>query len=161
MVNSSRGGGSKDTWVLEDGDDADRAGPPIADTQPPALPTCATAPGPDSSSNSSRTRWPTRMVISDAREDRPRALLAGPEPGPRRVHRPRRGGGLSLRASGHLRGHPGVSFGSGGLLAILGDTGESNGGGQALDQLTLDPQRPGSMMASMERAREGRAPYAT
>jgi uncharacterized circularly permuted ATP-grasp superfamily protein len=38
IVNSSRGGGSKDTWVLEDGDDADRAGPPIADTAPPALP---------------------------------------------------------------------------------------------------------------------------
>jgi uncharacterized circularly permuted ATP-grasp superfamily protein len=38
IVNSSRGGGSKDTWVLEDGDDADRAGPPIADTRPPALP---------------------------------------------------------------------------------------------------------------------------
>ncbi len=38
IVNSSRGGGSKDTWVLEDGDDADKAGPPIADTQPPALP---------------------------------------------------------------------------------------------------------------------------
>ncbi|HXD53166.1 MAG TPA: circularly permuted type 2 ATP-grasp protein [Solirubrobacteraceae bacterium] len=39
IVNSSRGGGSKDTWVLEDSaDDADRAGPPIADTQPPALP---------------------------------------------------------------------------------------------------------------------------
>jgi uncharacterized circularly permuted ATP-grasp superfamily protein len=38
IVNSSRGGGSKDTWVLEDGDDVDRAGPPIADTQPPALP---------------------------------------------------------------------------------------------------------------------------
>ncbi len=39
IVNSSRGGGSKDTWVLEDGDDtADRAGPPIADTAPPTLP---------------------------------------------------------------------------------------------------------------------------
>jgi uncharacterized circularly permuted ATP-grasp superfamily protein len=38
IVNSSRGGGSKDTWVLEDGDNADRAGPPIADTLPPALP---------------------------------------------------------------------------------------------------------------------------
>src|SRR6201747_1179033 len=56
---------------------------------------------------------------------------------------------------GTSEGTPGVSFGSGGLLAILGDTGEANGGGQALDQLTLDPQRPGSMMASMERAREG------
>jgi uncharacterized circularly permuted ATP-grasp superfamily protein len=38
IVNSSRGGGSKDTWVLEDGDTADRAGPPIADTLPPTLP---------------------------------------------------------------------------------------------------------------------------
>ncbi len=38
IVNSSRGGGSKDTWVLADGDDVDRAGPPIADTLPPALP---------------------------------------------------------------------------------------------------------------------------
>ena len=38
IVNSSRGGGSKDTWVLQDGDDADRAGPTIADTRPPALP---------------------------------------------------------------------------------------------------------------------------
>jgi uncharacterized circularly permuted ATP-grasp superfamily protein len=41
IVNSSRGGGSKDTWVLEDADDAERATPngiPVADTQPPALP---------------------------------------------------------------------------------------------------------------------------
>ena len=38
IVNSSRGGGSKDTWILEDGQDADHAGPPIADTQPPVLP---------------------------------------------------------------------------------------------------------------------------
>lgn len=38
IVNSSRGGGSKDTWVLQDGDEADRAGPPVADTLPPALP---------------------------------------------------------------------------------------------------------------------------
>ncbi len=45
IVNSSRGGGSKDTWVLEDADEADRAGAsgwgggfPVPDTQPPALP---------------------------------------------------------------------------------------------------------------------------
>jgi len=41
IVNSSRGGGSKDTWVLEEGEDGDRAGGagfPVADTQPPALP---------------------------------------------------------------------------------------------------------------------------
>src|ERR1700684_3517050 len=58
---------------------------------------------------------------------------------------------------------PGVSFGSGGLLAMLGDVsvqddGPRNGralGGHALGQLTLDPERPGSMLASIERAREG------
>jgi uncharacterized circularly permuted ATP-grasp superfamily protein len=46
IVNSSRGGGSKDTWVLEDGEEGDRGGTgagwgggyPISDTQPPALP---------------------------------------------------------------------------------------------------------------------------
>ena len=41
IVNSSRGGGSKDTWVLEDAAEAERgaaAGIPVADTQPPALP---------------------------------------------------------------------------------------------------------------------------
>jgi len=48
---------------------------------------------------------------------------------------------------------PGVSFGSGGLLAMLGDAGESAGG--ALGQLTLDSERPGSMLASVERARDG------
>jgi uncharacterized alpha-E superfamily protein len=58
---------------------------------------------------------------------------------------------------------PGVSFGSGGLLAMFGDVEESPAhprsgqslGGRALGQLTLDPQRPGSMLASIERAREG------
>jgi len=50
---------------------------------------------------------------------------------------------------------PGVSFGSGGLLAILGDVGESPRNIEALGQLTLDADRPGSMLASIERAREG------
>jgi uncharacterized alpha-E superfamily protein len=56
---------------------------------------------------------------------------------------------------GRSDGIPGVSFGSGGLLAILGDVEEDGTGRPALDQLTLDPQRPGSMLASIERAREG------
>ena len=50
---------------------------------------------------------------------------------------------------------PGVSFGSGGLLAMLGDVHEHPRGSQALGHLTLDPERPGSMLASIERAREG------
>jgi len=49
---------------------------------------------------------------------------------------------------------PGVSFGSGGLLAMFGDVHESSNG-KALGQLTLDAERPGSMLASIERAREG------
>jgi uncharacterized alpha-E superfamily protein len=53
---------------------------------------------------------------------------------------------------------PGVSFGSGGLLAMLGDVSEDPTeprNSQALGQLTLDAERPGSMLASIERAREG------
>jgi len=38
IVNSSRGGGSKDTWVLADGEELERPGVPMADTRPPALP---------------------------------------------------------------------------------------------------------------------------
>src|SRR5580692_4379775 len=53
---------------------------------------------------------------------------------------------------------PGVSFGSHGLLAMLGNTeveGETGGNGRALGGLTLDARRPGSMLASVQRAREG------
>jgi len=50
---------------------------------------------------------------------------------------------------------PGVSFGSGGLLAMFGDANEQPHRREALGQLTLDPERPGSMLASVERAREG------
>ncbi len=53
---------------------------------------------------------------------------------------------------------PGVSFGSGGLLAMLGDVDENPTQPRrspALGQLTLDAERPGSMLASVERAREG------
>jgi len=38
IVNSSRGGGSKDTWVLEDGKDTDRAEPEGMLTAPPTMP---------------------------------------------------------------------------------------------------------------------------
>jgi uncharacterized circularly permuted ATP-grasp superfamily protein len=38
IVNSSRGGGSKDTWVLEDGSDGDRAEPEGMLAAPPTLP---------------------------------------------------------------------------------------------------------------------------
>lgn len=50
---------------------------------------------------------------------------------------------------------PSVSFGSGGLLAMLGGTQEPTEDNEVLDLLTLDSRRPGSMLASFERAREG------
>jgi uncharacterized alpha-E superfamily protein len=59
---------------------------------------------------------------------------------------------------GTSESRPGVSFGSGGLLAMLGDVSEDPGqrrSSHALGQLTLDAERPGSMLASIERAREG------
>ena len=50
---------------------------------------------------------------------------------------------------------PGVSFGSGGLLAMLGNEDGFHNRSQTLGQLILDPERPGSMLASIERSREG------
>ncbi len=113
IVNSSRGGGSKDTWVLEDGGDPDRAGVggiPVADTLPPRCPTCATEPGSDSSSNSSssfgsagRHTAARGRRRADARAHRPRAVLARTQPRARGVHRPRGRGRVPLRAPEHLR----------------------------------------------------------
>jgi len=50
---------------------------------------------------------------------------------------------------------PGVSFGSSRLLAMLGDVEEVERRSDALGPLTFDVDRPGSMVASFERAREG------
>jgi uncharacterized alpha-E superfamily protein len=52
---------------------------------------------------------------------------------------------------------PSVSFGSGGLLAMLGhlDRERPPYGSEALATLTLDADQPGSMLASFDRAREG------
>ncbi len=58
-----------------------------------------------------------------------------------------------------LQGSPdaaaGVSFGSPGLMAMLGHVEGPPGSIEALGRLTLAADRPGSMLASMERAREG------
>lgn len=55
---------------------------------------------------------------------------------------------------------PGVTFGWSGLLAMLGGNGGGAGAApctreQALERLTLDADRPDSMLACVERAREG------
>ena len=55
IVNSSRGGGSKDTWVLADGRPGDRrAGPPAPPSPSRRCPTSRTRAGPVRSNNSSR-----------------------------------------------------------------------------------------------------------
>jgi uncharacterized alpha-E superfamily protein len=59
---------------------------------------------------------------------------------------------------GATHGTQSVSFGSTGLLAILGDDLEEDGElarAEVLARLTFDAGRPGSMLASVERAREG------
>ena len=51
---------------------------------------------------------------------------------------------------------PGVSFGPGGLMTMLGATDEAHSHrAQALGWLTLDARRPASMIACIERARDG------
>lgn len=51
---------------------------------------------------------------------------------------------------------PGVSFDSGGLLAMLDGAGpERSARGERLGRLTQDARRPGSMLASVQRAHEG------
>ena len=50
---------------------------------------------------------------------------------------------------------PGVSFGSGGLVAMLDSDQAMPGGAETLGRLTADAELPGSMLASVERAREG------
>ncbi len=51
---------------------------------------------------------------------------------------------------------PSVSFGSGGLLTMLGVAeNERSERSESLGHLTLDARRPGSILASVERAREG------
>ncbi len=83
IVNSSQGGGSKDTWVLDDGErrrprprDA-AAAPPAAAARRPLR--RLARPGPAAATAGRRA--------ADAGPDRPGAVLARPRPDPRRAHR--------------------------------------------------------------------------
>ena len=77
IVNSSQGGGSKDTWVLE-GDDA-TARPR---RQRAEVAAAAARPAPGGLAPAAAT-----AAAADARPDRPRAVLARPPPRARRAHR--------------------------------------------------------------------------
>jgi len=159
-------GGSKDTWVLEDGDDADRAGPPIATPSPRALARPAlTARGLDSSSNSkqpARTANRTGMLARIAH----RALLArAANLAPRRVHPAR-----AAEAVFHSELQGAIGLAPGRQLRL----GRADGrcwatsmraprAFEALGQITLDPRAtPARCSPSIERARRRRrAPCAT
>ena len=152
IVNSSRGGGSKDTWVLEDGRGRRaRPGRRFPSRCRRRCRTCATAAGPArrSSSNSSSA--------TDAGADRPRALLAGPQPRARRVHRARRRRRLPARAPGPAATPRRASSSAGRSCVAMLDAERAPPAthDEALQRLTLDADAPGSMRASVERAREG------
>ena len=138
IVNSSRGGGSKDTWVLEDGDDADRAGPPIADTQPPALPDLRY--GAWTGQQQQQQQQPPRPAGSLMLARIAHELywlgrnLARAEFTARAVEAV-----FQAELQGTSDAKPGVSFGSGGLLAMLGDVdGIEERQPRRSGQLTLD-----------------------
>ncbi|MCU0258227.1 MAG: alpha-E domain-containing protein [Solirubrobacteraceae bacterium] len=66
-------------------------------------------------------------------------------------------GVFQVELQGATEASPGVVLGWGELLAMLGDGGDAGAmdRAEALERLTLDPQAPTSMRASVERAREG------
>jgi uncharacterized alpha-E superfamily protein len=64
---------------------------------------------------------------------------------------------FAAELQGAAEAMPSVSFGSDGLVAMLGqlDHARPRYGAEALASLTLDADQPGSMLASFDRAREG------
>ena len=124
---------------------------------PRPCPTCATAPGRASSSNSSRTarrRRRRRLMLARIAHE---LYWLGTQPRPRRVHRPRRGGGLPLRAAGHLRGRARRQLRLG---RPAGDArrrrrGRRHGGPGARPAHARPRSDPDRCWPSIERAREG------
>ena len=148
IVNSSQGGGSKDTWVLEDDGDGLRTGGALRRAGPARrCPTCAPAPGPTSSNNSSS---------SDARPHRPRALLGRPQPLARRAHGAAARRRLPRRPAGPRDRRRLDAALVGGAA---GDHGRrqraANGRDDVISLLTLDPDDPASVLFCVSGAREG------
>ena len=89
IVNSSQGGGSKDTWVLDDGASVDLAPGTLPAQRPPRLPDVRYGGwhGQSQQQQQQRRRRQAPPTHLNARPDRPRAVLAGPRPDPGRAHR--------------------------------------------------------------------------
>ena len=107
IVNSSQGGGSKDTWVLEDDSQADLAPGTLPPAPAPAARCRATATGTGQAQQ--QQQQPPRLRPTsgtgqlDARPDRPGAVLARPRPDPRRADRPDPRRHISRRCRGRAR----------------------------------------------------------
>ena len=149
IVNSSRGGGSKDTWVLEDGQDTDRAEPEgmldrAAHDARPAL-------------RRPLGRPATAATAVGARPDRPRAVLARAQPRARRAHRAdarRRSSRPRCRAAPTTR----PASRSTGARCSRSWARPRRGPARrddVLRALTLEPDNPPSVIACIGRAREG------
>ena len=85
IVNSSQGGGSKDTWVLDDGSATDLAPGTLPTHRPPRLPDVRY--GGWHGQAQQQQQQSRAPGAADARPDRPGAVLARPRPDARRAHR--------------------------------------------------------------------------
>ena len=149
IVNSSRGGGSKDTWVLEDGQDTDRAEPEGMLTAPPTMPDlryggpwvgqqqqqqqqCSPGSPTNCSGSGATSRAPSTPRACSTASSRPRCRAApttrpaSPSTGPR------------CSPSWARRPAP---------APVRRD--------EVLRALTLEPDNPTSVIACIARAREG------
>ena len=149
IVNSSQGGGSKDTWVLEDsGDGAVDGRRPPRSGRARGCPTCARAPGPTSSSSSS-----SRMLARIAHE-----LYWVGRSLSRAEHTARLLDAVfhaDLQGRATSTGETRLSWEA--LLAIMGaEPGERMATrDEVVSLLTLDPHDPASVLSCVSGAREG------
>ena len=163
IVNSSRGGGSKDTWVLEDGEADDRAESRLPDPLPPALPDLRYG-GWTGQAQQQQQQRATRLMLARIAHELywlGRNLVA------RRVHRARRRRRLPGRAPGRRRRRRAGRRRSAGASCSRCSAALEAGAvratrEEALQQLTLDPDGARRRCAPRSSARaRARAPCAT
>ncbi len=76
IVNSSQGGGSKDTWVLDDGDPAEYAEPTFPPRKPPRLPDIRYGSWHGQAQQQQQSGWPAAARCGDNPESAGSAMLA-------------------------------------------------------------------------------------
>ena len=150
IVNSSQGGGSKDTWVLEEDAEAPGEPAPLSKWSPPRMPGLP---------HGRRLVLPAAATAAiDARPDRPRAVLDRPPAGARRAHLAHARRRLPRRPPGPARRprRRAAELGRAAddrLAASRPTTSASRD--EVLRLLTLDPEHPTSVLNCVTHAREG------